>query len=616
MKKILGIVAGFLLLSIAGLVVLVTTIDPNQFKDLISEKVKETTNQELIIKGDIGWRFFPSIGFTIGETSLKNPPGFAEENLIKFSEAELSISVMPLLSHHLEVGQLQLNDARFFIQTLKNGTSNLDTLTKSKQEQKDKKETATAEESKKADKTPWTISLAGISLKNASALIIDNKKKTKKEISKLNFELDQFKAGSSSQLAFELISNADGLKIEINGEGEVIVSESNDNIAIKDFEIETILTGKDIPKGKVEILLSSDISYTLSNSTAEISKFTLRQGDSKIAGNAKYVDGKISKIRFQAKSEELDLDKLLSSKSNPKAAKKGKSSSTPKKLSKVEPNLSFLRKFDIEGKLNIGKLKSSNVLTTDIDIKMQVKKGIIKLTNFSANLYKGTIKAKAKINTNRRPHTFTATKNISGIQIRPMLQAAAETGLLAGTTNAQVNVSGTGLSEYRLRRNIRGSIAAQIKDGAIYGVDITDLIKKAEALIKTNSTTKKATEANSEQKTEFSSLDMKFKLGKGLATAQKIAMVSPFIKTNGNGNTNLMTEKLNLSLNVNIGDTYKNRGDLEFLKDKTIPLKLTGTWQNPSYGIAIDELIQGAVKEEIQKTVEKELGGALDKLFN
>lgn len=617
MKKILGILVGLVLLVAVGIIALVTLVDPNQFKDLISEKVKETTNQELLIKGDISWNFYPTVGLSIGQTELKNPAGFAEANLIKFDEASLNISVMPLLSSQLDIGELQLSGARFFIQTLKNGSSNLDGLTSSRAtETKDEahtEETSTNDNSGSAD---WTVTLAGISLKNASALIIDDQAKTRQELSSFDLSLDKLELDSPSKLTFAIKAIASGITVDTSGEGEILISKGLDKFAMNNLTIDTALAGDSIPNGKMDTKLVTDMSYTVSTSTADLSKLEFSTGDTVINGTASYVGSKVAKVRFKVTSKEIDLDKLLALDSKKdtttESGSTDKATTTKKQFSTVEPDLSALKNIDLAGSLDIGKLKASNATTTNINMAVVVKNGIAQLSNFSADLYEGSIKASAKVNANKNPATYSVTKNITGIQIQPLLADVADTKLLEGTTNAQVKLTGVGLSEKRIRSNMKGTIAAQITDGAIYGANIPHLIRQADELISKGLSGEALTMESVEQKTDFASLEIAFNVSKGLATATKLDLTSPAITTTGSGKLNLLTEMIDLTLQTKVAEGLEGSD----IKGKTLPVKISGSFQQPSFKLDLEDIAKEVLQEKAEEIVEEKLGNALNKLFN
>jgi uridine kinase len=64
-------------LVIVALLALILFVNPNQFKPMIVEQVQKNTGMTLAIEGDISWQFFPSLGFSVGKTELRNPEGFS-----------------------------------------------------------------------------------------------------------------------------------------------------------------------------------------------------------------------------------------------------------------------------------------------------------------------------------------------------------------------------------------------------------------------------------------------------------------------------------------------------------------------------------------------------------
>ncbi|MGB2078784.1 MAG: AsmA family protein, partial [Vibrio sp.] len=81
MKKFLLILAIPVVAALLGVAALTLWINPNQFKPLIIEQAKQKAGLDLVILGDIQWQFLPKLGFEIGQTAVKNPTGFEQENL-------------------------------------------------------------------------------------------------------------------------------------------------------------------------------------------------------------------------------------------------------------------------------------------------------------------------------------------------------------------------------------------------------------------------------------------------------------------------------------------------------------------------------------------------------
>ncbi|MGB7997525.1 MAG: AsmA family protein [Photobacterium halotolerans] len=255
MKKILYVLLAIVLVVVVAIGVLVTLVDPNQFKPLIAEQVKKATGRDLVIEGDIGWRFFPSVGFAIGRTEFRNPAGFDETNLVQFNEAGVSVSVLPLLSNRLEIGQVTLKDARVFIQTRKDGVSNLDGLGGDKpaaDRASDSRETevqptASGEgevvaEGETATGEKWVISLAGIALENASVSLRDDQAGTVTALDSLNMNLSQFAPGEWADLNFDLAGQNGAMRFSAQGTTSLQLAETLDNAALKNTELSASMT--------------------------------------------------------------------------------------------------------------------------------------------------------------------------------------------------------------------------------------------------------------------------------------------------------------------------------------------------------------------------------------
>ncbi|MFZ8767090.1 AsmA family protein [Vibrio harveyi] len=211
MKKLLLIIAIPIVAILAVILGLVIFVNPNQFKPLIVEQAQKQTGLELVIEGDISWQFFPSIGFELGRTELRNPQGFSQANLFKVETVGVDVSVTPLLSKQLEIGNVTLDGAEFYLETLKDGTKNIDALTKAQTQQAE--QTTEASPEKAADSqsaaSDWTINLAGVSISNGYVEIQDKQTGSYTKLSDISLNLSQF--------AFDNWTTADfGMKGEMN----------------------------------------------------------------------------------------------------------------------------------------------------------------------------------------------------------------------------------------------------------------------------------------------------------------------------------------------------------------------------------------------------------------
>lgn len=105
--KISGIgILSLVVVVIMAAIALVTFVNPNTFKPIISKAVYESTGRKLAIDGNISWKIWPKIGLNIEKLSLSNPDGFTPANMLDVSQATVSVELMPLLNHNVIIDNI------------------------------------------------------------------------------------------------------------------------------------------------------------------------------------------------------------------------------------------------------------------------------------------------------------------------------------------------------------------------------------------------------------------------------------------------------------------------------------------------------------------------------
>jgi AsmA protein len=243
-KKIALLVSIPFIAIIAALLVLVLLVNPNDFKPLIKEQVEAQTGRQLTIDGDIEWRFFPSIGFSIGKTALSNPEGFATPNLVKFDNAILDLNVRPLFHHEINIGLVTLDGASFTLHTLKDGATNLDNIAPKNTQVKtkspvseDSNVVANDNSQPSTSINDWKITLEGIALTNAEVLIQNDKVGSKTKLNDINLSLSQFSPGEWANLTFDVEGDLGQQKISLAGKTDLNISTTLDAVSLKQTEL-------------------------------------------------------------------------------------------------------------------------------------------------------------------------------------------------------------------------------------------------------------------------------------------------------------------------------------------------------------------------------------------
>ncbi|MEZ9700541.1 AsmA family protein [Vibrio sp. 10N.261.46.E12] len=244
MKKLLIFIAVPVFVVVAAILALVLLVNPNQFKPLIVEQAQKHTGLELVIEGDISWQFFPSIGFELGQTELRNPEGFTQPNLFKVDTVGVDVSVTPLFSNQLEIGNITLDGAEFYLETLKDGRKNIDALTQASVPQESEpvadtnaESTPASQEQSATEASGWTINLAGVTVSNALFEMDDKQAGSFTKLYDVSLNLSEFAVDTWTTATFAASGENNQQKFSANGSAEFKLAEGFASYALRNIDL-------------------------------------------------------------------------------------------------------------------------------------------------------------------------------------------------------------------------------------------------------------------------------------------------------------------------------------------------------------------------------------------
>jgi AsmA protein len=161
-----------------------------------------------------------------------------------------------------------------------------------------------------------------------------------------------------------------------------------------------------------------------------------------------------------------------------------------------------------------------------------------------------------------------------------------------------------------LTKTLEGPGHLEVKDGKIDGVN---LMGEAVALLQVVGISLDQAKA-----TAFSTVETDFMIKQGIVNVQKLLMDSHDFQATGNGTVGF-DQTLNLAMNMNLSQALSQKiaGSSPMaklaLKDGRLrlPLLLTGTVQNPSYGLDTKGLT-GKVQEQVREKAKEAVKGLLE----
>jgi AsmA protein len=649
MKKVL-ILIGLVVTALLGLLLgVVLLINPNQFKPMLVEQTKATTGLDIAIDGDIHWRVFPSIGLQLGNTVLRNPNGFSSPEMFKIDQIGIDIAFFPLLTKHLKLGKIRLNGPEVYLETLKDGRSNLDTIiaTLKNGNQLTEYQQATpgvqtvVSHSKPAQPDPevnldeipesrrsiisnWTMSVAGVEVTNGRLDIRNQQSAKVTEVYDVNFDMSQFELEKWTSIQFSARVIDGALQVLTKGVFQINVDLTLQNIAISDIKVDSTVEGESIAHSPLSIALLADTTYDLYKKEVRVSLNQLSVNDTQIDGSMLVQLTDKPKITIDLHNRDLDLDALFS-KPVINASEAAQPSNLPPEsvpdqpvavthldapsvsvaahdTIPSEPDLSVLSQLDLTAKITLDRVKANQVEMKNVSLQFAIKHGMVLLNTFKAHLYQGSLLVSGQLDTRQSPATYRINNTISGVQIQPLLMALAGKNILEGTGNIVANLQGSSLIPSKAKRNIHGTAELKVTNGAVKGINVAQMIRTNYARIKGSTVS-----GGRVQKTDFSALTATFRIANGEMHTSDLSLYSPLLRVEGEGRANYIEKNLNLLIRTSLVGSLEGQGgkSADELKDITIPMKVSGDWDNLKYKLVVDDVLKEKAKKELNRGLDK-----------
>jgi AsmA protein len=333
--------------------------------------------------------------------------------------------------------------------------------------------------------------------------------------------------------------------------------------------------------------------------------------DSNIKAQFNIADFTPLAVSFNLDVDQLDVDRYLP----PKTADAGKGNEGKGKGAAASPqpgkpfDLTALRNLKANGKMHFGSLKANNVKASNVRVDVKAGGGRVDLSPLTASLYQGTLSSAISINAAPAVPTFTVKHNMSGINIGPFLQDLASNDTLEGKANITIDATTQGNTVSAMKKAINGKAGMKVTDGAIKGIDIPGAIRGVRSQLGALRG-EKTQPADKRQKTDFSELSATFDIKNGVAHNNDLAMKSPLLRAAGEGDINIGEDTINYLLKASLVGSLQGQGGrgVEDLKDVTIPVRLTGALDSPSYKLDFSAAATAAAKQRVGDEIQKRLG--------
>lgn len=316
---------------------------------------------------------------------------------------------------------------------------------------------------------------------------------------------------------------------------------------------------------------------------------------------------------FNVDIDKLDADRYLTKKEPAAKAQ----ADTPL-------DLSALKTLNASGEARVGWLKIANVKTANVHLGVKAEDGQATLAPFSADLYQGSMNGTLSVDARATP-AVAFKQEMKNVSVGPLLVDAINNDMLEGKGTVSADLKTQGATVGALKKALNGTAAVNLADGAVKGIDIAGTLRDIKGKFNFKGNT---LGADQKKKTDFSEMKASFKIANGVAHNDDLDIKSPLLRIGGSGDIDIGSEKLDYVAKPTVVASLKGQGgaDIGALNGLTFPVKVTGPFSSPKYGldfaalgaaVAQKNLLgKGGEKgEAVQKLLGGDKAGALEGLL-
>lgn len=553
---LLGLSA-LILLVVAGIAVFALTFDPNRYKGEIERLAKEQTGRTLRIKGDIELAFWPSLGAEVSGVTFSEKG--SEQNFLSFDSAHASVKLMPLLSGQYVVDTVSLSGFKARIVKDKDGRFNFSDLV-----EQGGKPPAAEKKPKDEKSAPVVFDIGGVSIERASISYIDLQAGQEYALEDLTLKTGRIAQNAEGKLEFATLAKR----------------------KTPPLQAKLALDGRyKLDAGK----LSADVNGKLDESTIK-AKFTLAEP-----------------YEFDASIDRINLDRYLGAADKPAA--RPAPEKAPSKDADTPVDLSALKGINAKGRLQVGALEVRGLKLAEVNAQVNAANGRVAVAPHSAKLYEGSISGELAVDANK--NSVSLKEQLQNVSIGPILRDFAGQDRLEGRGNVAMDVTTAGATVNAMKRALNGTAKVQLREGAVKGINIGEILRKARSALGGSQQQAAAGEnaGGKTQQTDFTELSASFTIKNGIAHNEDLDAKAPAFRLGGAGDINIPASTLDYVVKASIVATSQGQGGKERddLAGLTVPVKLSGSFDDLKYQVDVRAMAGQAAKSQVGAKVKEQV---------
>ncbi len=604
MKKIFYFLVTLLVLVVLGFTALRFFLSAEFVERKIVEAVRDQTGRSLSIGDGTRLSFFPSIGISLNNVTLSNPPDMADGDMLQARSLRINLELLPLLKKHIKVDEFILDRPIIALAVDRQGRANWNFASGAASVSGG--ERADAANAETTDIVPDDILLGDIRIINGILGYADAREGSQSIVKNIFISVSLPSLGDALEVDGRFEWKGRTVKIEswVKNPRAVLAKEFSParlNIAAKGIEAVfdgniTIFNGvqadgslslktpsvRDIagwlgaelptPKGFGAFSMTSNMD--MKGNTLALSNLQMMLDGMKAEGGALVkTGGERPVIEATLAAGTININTYVAGNANSGGGGGGDASQSG--WSNAPIDMSGLGALDADLRLSAAKITYNKIKIGKSALALTLNNGVLKADLGELQLYQGRASGRLALDGRRKTPAFSANITAEGVEALGLLGDAVDFNWVSGRGAFSINIASAGRSQRQMISMLRGSGNVKFENGAIEGINVAQMIRR----LKKGSL--QGWSRGAQVKTDFSILTGSFKISDGIVSNRDLKMIGPLVRLQGSGIVDLPGQWLDYKARPKLVASLKGQGGREDRKGLVIPVKIKGPWDNP-----------------------------------
>lgn len=589
MRRILTTLMILLVVLIAGLSSLVLLVNPNDFRSYMVKQVEDRSGYQLQLDGSLRWHVWPRLSILSGRMALTAPG--ASEPLVRADNMRLDVSLLPLLSHQLQVQQVMLKGAVIQLtpQTEAIVAQNAPVAPKGTSLPQD------------AQEHGWSFDIAGLQVVD-SVLVFQHEDDEQITVRDIRLQMEQ-DARHQATIDFSGRINRDQRDLNLNISANLQAGDFPHHLDAELSQISWKLQGADLPAQGISGNGSVNARWLDDSKTLSFSGLNLTANDSTVTGSGSVILSDTPVWALNLQSDKLNLDNLLLHSDIATGTGAQKAQTAVKQPRPViasdtdEQPYQGLLGFNGTLMMTANTVNWRGMPFSNVAIEADNQQGLLRISRLEGALDGGQLSLPGTLDARGQIPQAKFQPKLENVQIGSLLKAFNYPIEMVGKLSMAGDFAGSVIDANRFRRDWQGQGHIELRDVRTEGLNFQQLVQQA---VERSSDVRG--QDNYDSATRLDLLTTDLSLDNGVMSFDNMKGESTLMALTGKGALDLMKEEGDMQFAIQVIGGWQGQGKLvDVLKSTAIPLRVYGKWSELNYSLQVDQVLRRHLQNEAKR---------------